>query len=63
MTDGLAARTRVHQANIDRYIGQLQTAKTPAEKLEIERRIEEEREAIDALTTGISAFPGPHSLL
>jgi hypothetical protein len=63
MTDGLAERIRMHQANIDRYIAQLATA-TPSEKLEIERRIEEEREAIEALTaTGVSAFPGPHSLL
>ena len=64
MTDGLAARIRVHQANIDRYIGLLETAITPSEKQEIERRIEEERETIEAMTaTGISAFPGPHSLL
>jgi hypothetical protein len=63
MTDGLAERIRMHQANIDRYIAQLAVA-TPSEKQEIERRIEEEREAIEALTaTGVSAFPGPHSLL
>jgi hypothetical protein len=63
MTDGIAATIRVHQANIDRYIGLLETAATPSEKMEIERRIVEEREAIEALTaTGISAFPGPHSL-
>ena len=63
MTDGLAERIRMHQANIDRYIAQLPTA-TPSEKQEIERRIEEERAAIEALTaTGVSVFPGPHSLL
>lgn len=63
MTDGLAERIRTHQANIDRYIAQLATA-TPSQKLEIERRIEEEREAIEVLSaTGVSVFPGPHSLL
>lgn len=64
MTDGTAETIRVHQANIDRYIGQLRTAATPSEKREIERRIEEERQAIEALTAiAGSAFPGPHSLL
>jgi hypothetical protein len=63
MTDGIAERIRTHQANIDRYIARLATA-TPAQKQEIERRIEEEREAIEALSAiGASAFPGPHSLL
>ena len=63
MTDGIAATIRVHQANIDRYIGLLETAATPSQKKEIEQRIQEEQEAIEALTAaGISAFPGPHSL-
>jgi hypothetical protein len=64
MTGGLAARIRIHQENIERYIALLEAAKTPSEKEEIERRIEEEHEAIEALgATGVSAFPGPHSLL
>ena len=64
MPDGLAEQIRVHQENIYRYIGLLETANTPLEKQEIERRIEEEQGAIEALAaTGVSAFPGPHSLL
>jgi hypothetical protein len=63
MTDGLAVQIRMHQANLDRYIAQLETA-APSERREIERLIEEERAAIEALTaTGFSVFPGPHSLL
>ncbi len=42
----------------------LKPLKRRPKKTEIERRIEEEQEAIEALgATGVSAFPGPHSLL